>query len=250
MRRLRVSVNNEKVFDGEVEKGCGNQVFDYHKTIRVHDNTSVTSDSSSADSASGAKRKQDIQPLKNSTTNSRTAVPLQKGSHKSVNDVILPPELLNQPSEYDSTRKNGAKSTSAGALTPSSSSSSLSQKHSKSRSERSASRSRRDSSRTKNDSESSPEHVSSRLTPRRMTSADSQEAFEAPTGTFCASLTIFRVNARCVHELELLFLDSLSTPRQRHRQKKSRMSSKLDGSSDLETSQATSASFASRSQEK
>lgn len=36
-RHVRVFVDNKKVFDGEVEKGCGNHVFDYSKTITVRD---------------------------------------------------------------------------------------------------------------------------------------------------------------------------------------------------------------------
>ncbi|KAL8620866.1 hypothetical protein ACOMHN_047037 [Nucella lapillus] len=36
-RHVRVFVDRQKVFDGEVEKGCGNHVFDYSKTIPVTD---------------------------------------------------------------------------------------------------------------------------------------------------------------------------------------------------------------------
>ena len=36
-RHVQVFVDKEKVFDGEVEKGCGNHVFDYSKTIPVTD---------------------------------------------------------------------------------------------------------------------------------------------------------------------------------------------------------------------
>ncbi|KAK7112200.1 hypothetical protein V1264_011687 [Littorina saxatilis] len=35
VRHMRVFVDNDKVFDGEVDKGCGNHVFDYSKTIPV-----------------------------------------------------------------------------------------------------------------------------------------------------------------------------------------------------------------------
>ena len=33
MRRLRVSIDNEVLYDGDVDKGCGNQVFDYGQTV-------------------------------------------------------------------------------------------------------------------------------------------------------------------------------------------------------------------------
>ena len=179
VRRLRVSVNDEVVFDDELEKGCGNQVFDYHKTIRIHD-ASATSDSS-ADSAKASHSKKPT-ATKSLPSTSKAAAP--QASHKSVNDVILPLELLNQPSEYDSaTRKSNSKSSAGVSLTPSSSSSSLSRKTSKTRSDRSASRGRRELNAVQNDSESSPEHASSnRAIPKRVKSRNSQDAFDAPTG--------------------------------------------------------------------
>ena len=181
VRRLRVSVNDEVVFDDELEKGCGNQVFDYHKTIRIHD-ASATSDSS-ADSAKAPHSKKPT-ATKSLPSTSKAAAP--QASHKSVNDVILPLELLNQPSEYDSaTRKSNSKSSAGVSLTPSSSSSSLSRKTSKTRSDRSASRGRHESNSVQNDSESSPEHASSsRATPKRVKSRNSQDAFDAPTGIY------------------------------------------------------------------
>ena len=51
MRRLRVFVDNVKVFDGEVEKGCGNHVFDYSKRIPVRDSRRVHPHKAAGDSS-------------------------------------------------------------------------------------------------------------------------------------------------------------------------------------------------------
>ena len=92
MRRMRVSVDGHVVFDDELEKGCGNQVFDYGKSIKLR------GDADSSDSPHDSARDRANQ----SETNAKqTAQIAAKTSAKSLNDVILPLELLNQPSEYD-----------------------------------------------------------------------------------------------------------------------------------------------------
>lgn len=35
VRRLRISIDDDILYDGDIEKGCGNQVFDYGHTIVV-----------------------------------------------------------------------------------------------------------------------------------------------------------------------------------------------------------------------
>jgi len=42
VRRLRISIDDDILYDGELEKGCGNQVFDYGYSIVIG---SVKSDS-------------------------------------------------------------------------------------------------------------------------------------------------------------------------------------------------------------
>lgn len=35
VKRLRISIDDDIMFDGDIEKGCGNQVFDYGYTVVV-----------------------------------------------------------------------------------------------------------------------------------------------------------------------------------------------------------------------
>lgn len=87
VRRMRVTVSDHVVFDGQLEKGCGNQVFDYSRTIRLQSDVSDSSDAA-IDSAPDVTKKQPTEQ--------------RAPGGKSVDDVTLPLELLNKPNEYES----------------------------------------------------------------------------------------------------------------------------------------------------
>ena len=48
VREVCILVNRDIVYEGEVDKGCGNQVFDYGFNVRVTDSDSPRSDNSSS----------------------------------------------------------------------------------------------------------------------------------------------------------------------------------------------------------
>ena len=39
MRRIRISIDDDIIFDGDIDKGCGNQVFDYGYTVAIGGNS-------------------------------------------------------------------------------------------------------------------------------------------------------------------------------------------------------------------
>ena len=65
-RHIRVFVDNEKVFDGEVEKGCGNHVFDYSKTIPIRDAKAASSPPKSLPLPTKDRNKEKSSPTKGS----------------------------------------------------------------------------------------------------------------------------------------------------------------------------------------
>ena len=91
---MRCTVDDHVVFDDDLDKGCGNQVFDYGNSIRLRD---TDNSDSPCDSSRGTNSDQP------QTSNTKTAT--TNANKKSINDVILPLELLNQPSEYDDDNK-------------------------------------------------------------------------------------------------------------------------------------------------
>ena len=46
VRHAIITIGDQTVFDGEIDKGCGNQVFDYGKTINLIDVDSTAQESS------------------------------------------------------------------------------------------------------------------------------------------------------------------------------------------------------------